>query len=113
MRELAGAGVFAAPAGGEAVNWAEHLSVPDLSVGTYSIPRGGEDSQQPHTEDEIYVVTSGRAVFEADDRSVRVGPGSVLYVPAGERHRFSGISEDLAVLVVFAPAENSRGQAAG
>jgi mannose-6-phosphate isomerase-like protein (cupin superfamily) len=113
VRELAGAGVFTAPDARESVHWVEHLSVPDLSVGTYSIPRGGDDGQQPHTEDEIYVVTSGRAVFEAADRSVSVGPGSVLYVPAGERHRFTGISEDLAVLVVFAPAECSRGRAAG
>jgi hypothetical protein len=30
-------------------------------------------------------------------------------VPALEQHRFTDVTEDLAVLVVFAPAEGSRG----
>jgi len=37
-----------------------------------------------------------------------VGPGSVIYVPAGEPHHFTGVTSDLAVLVLFAPAEYSR-----
>lgn len=87
----------------------EQLSVPDLSVGMYRIPAGGSDPQSPHTEDEIYVVLSGRATFVADDTgSVPVGPGSVIFVPAGEGHRFVDIVEDLATVVVFGPAEGSR-----
>ena len=34
----------------------------------------------------------------------RVGPGTTLFVPADEYHRFHGVTEDLAVLVFFAPA---------
>ena len=92
-------------------HWVEHLRVPDLSVGTYSIPAGGTDDQQPHTEDEIYVVTAGRATLTAGaDRAERlaVRPGSVVYVAAGEVHRFTDITEDFAALVLFAPAEESR-----
>jgi len=37
-----------------------------------------------------------------------VGPGSVVFVAAGEEHRFTGVTEDLAAVVVFAPAEGSR-----
>jgi mannose-6-phosphate isomerase-like protein (cupin superfamily) len=81
--------------------------VPDLSVGTYSIPAGGTDDQAPHTEDEVYVVTAGRAVLAAGPDRAAVGPGSVIYVPAGEPHRFTDVSEDLALLVLFAPAEAS------
>jgi mannose-6-phosphate isomerase-like protein (cupin superfamily) len=64
--------------------------------------------QTPHTEDEIYVVTAGRATIESGGERAEVGPGSVVYVPAGEIHRFTDITEDLALLVVFAPAEESR-----
>ena len=42
-------------------HWAERFRVPDLSVGTYSIPAGGTDDQAPQHEDEIYVVIGGRA----------------------------------------------------
>ena len=62
----------------------------------------------PHTEDEIYVVTAGRATLEAGGEQAGVRTGSVIYVPAGEPHRFTAITEDLALLVVFAPAESTR-----
>jgi quercetin dioxygenase-like cupin family protein len=107
MQVIAGAGQFSPNEEGGA-SWLEHLRVPDLSVGTYSIPAGGRDDQEPHTEDEIYLVTAGRAVLESGGSTAAVGPGSVIYVPAGEVHRFTGITEDLAVVVVFAPAEYSR-----
>jgi len=93
---------------GAANDWAEQLTVPDLSVGTYCIPAGGADDQSPHTEDEIYVVTTGRARIVTPDGSADVGPGAVIFVPAGEDHRFEDITEDLALLVVFGPAYGSR-----
>jgi quercetin dioxygenase-like cupin family protein len=102
------AGVFTAPAAGEHAHWVEQLRVADLSVGTYSIPAGGIDDQTPHTEDEIYVVTAGRATIDSGGERAQVGPGSVIYVPAAEVHRFTDVSEDLALLVIFAPAEGSR-----
>lgn len=107
MQVLTDAGAFTAPAAGQPRHWAEQLRVPSLSIGTYSVPVGGTDTQQPHTEDEIYVVTAGRARIVADSGSAEVSPGSVIYVPAGERHRFLDITEDLAVLVIFAPPEGS------
>jgi mannose-6-phosphate isomerase-like protein (cupin superfamily) len=108
MRIVAGAGAFTAPAPGRGPHWAEQLRVRDLSLGTYSVPAGGVDDQEPHTEDEIYVVTSGRARLVAGGQSVPVGPGAVIYVPAGEEHRFTDITEDLSLLVLFAPAEDTR-----
>jgi len=107
MQIIDGAGVYTA-ASGEPVHWVEHLRVPDLSVGTYSIPAGGADTQTPHTEDEIYVVTSGRAVIETPGGAAPVAPGSVIFVPAHEEHRFTQITEDLALLVIFGPAEECR-----
>src|SRR5262252_6042512 len=107
MQIIDGAGVYTA-ASDEPVHWVEHLRVPDLSVGTYSIPAGGTDEQEPHTEDEIYVVTAGRAMFESGSKRVAVAAGSVIFVAAGEAHRFADVTDDLATLVLFAPAEGSR-----
>jgi mannose-6-phosphate isomerase-like protein (cupin superfamily) len=111
MKIISEAGRFTPPAGQDGNHWIEHLRVADLSVGTYSVPRGGVDDQVPHTEDEIYVVTAGRAVLRAGQDSITVGPGSVIYVAAGEEHRFTDVSEDLAAVVLFAPAEGARSQA--
>jgi mannose-6-phosphate isomerase-like protein (cupin superfamily) len=117
MKIISDAGQFTPPSGQAGNHWIEQLRVTDLSVGTYSIPSGGVDDQVPHTEDEIYVVTAGRAVLragrdgEGEVDSAAVGPGSVIYVAAGEEHRFTDITEDLAALVLFAPAEGARSQA--
>jgi mannose-6-phosphate isomerase-like protein (cupin superfamily) len=111
MRVLPGAGRFTPPAGRAGSHWVEHLRAADLSVGSYSIRRGGPDEQMPHTEDEIYVVTAGRAVLRAGEDAAPIGPGSVVYVAAGETHRFTDISEDLAAIVLFAPAEGTRSRA--
>jgi mannose-6-phosphate isomerase-like protein (cupin superfamily) len=108
MQVIKDAGSFTQPAGGAGNHWVEQLRVADLSVGTYSVRRGGADDQVPHTEDEIYVVTAGQAMLEAGEQSVPVGPGSVIYVAAGEVHRFVDVTADLAALVLFAPAEGSR-----
>ncbi|MBO3750506.1 cupin domain-containing protein [Streptosporangiaceae bacterium NEAU-GS5] len=101
--EIIESGRFA-PAADGAADYVEHLSVPALSFGTYSIPAGKPDEQSPHREDEIYVVTRGRGSFTAGGRTVEVGPGTAIFVPAGEAHRFHEITEDLVTLVFFAPA---------
>jgi quercetin dioxygenase-like cupin family protein len=111
MKIISAAGEFTPPLGQAGNHWIEQLRVSELSVGTYSIPRGGVDDQEPHTEDEIYVVTAGRAVLHASGESVQVGPGAVVYVAAGEEHRFTDITDDLAAVVVFAPAEGTRSPA--
>ena len=91
--------------------YVEQLRVPDLSLGTYRIPAGGHDPQQPHTEDEVYVVLAGEGKLWTPRDTVTVGPGSVVFVPAGEPHRFVDVLQDLTVVVVFGPAEHTRAPA--
>ena len=93
---------------GSPTSTASTCASPDLSVGTYCIPVGGKDGQQPHREDEIYVVVRGHGRLTTDTCDVAIGPGSVIYVPACEYHQFTEISDDLSVVVVFAPAERTR-----
>ncbi len=101
------AGKWAEP-GGTGAEYVEHLATRDLSVGTYSLRAGATDTQSPHTEDEVYVVTSGRARFTSGGQTVDVEPGTVLFVPAHEAHRFHDITEDLTLLVFFGPAYGTR-----
>ena len=87
----------------------EFLRVPDLSLGLYVLEAESVDGQSPHTEDEAYVVLEGRARFTAGDETRDVGPGDTLFVRAGVSHRFHDIEERLRLIVVFGPAESSRG----
>jgi mannose-6-phosphate isomerase-like protein (cupin superfamily) len=89
--------------------YVEFLRVPALSAGIYSLPVGGFDPQAPHQEDEVYHVLRGRAVLRVENADLPVVPGSIVYVPARVPHRFHSITEELQVLVWFAPAESSGG----
>jgi quercetin dioxygenase-like cupin family protein len=76
----------------------EFLRVPALSAGVYVLPAGGTDPQQPHEEDEAYYVVRGHA-------KMRVGTEEQVVKSGEVEHRFFDISEELEVLVFFAPAE--------
>jgi mannose-6-phosphate isomerase-like protein (cupin superfamily) len=85
----------------------EFLRVPTMSAGLYVLAAGATDAQLPHHEDEIYYVLRGKARFQAGDEDREISAGSVLYVAAEVEHRFHDITEELAALVFFAPAETS------
>jgi mannose-6-phosphate isomerase-like protein (cupin superfamily) len=84
----------------------EFLRVPAMSAGVYVLSAGGADPQSPHKEDEMYYVVRGRARMTIDDQERPVKSGSVVFVPANQKHRFHDIEEELTVLVFFAPAES-------
>jgi glyoxylate utilization-related uncharacterized protein len=61
----------------------------------------GRDIQQPHLQDELYVVQRGRSDFWRDGQTVGVEAGDILFVPAGVPHRFENFSPDFVTWVVF------------
>ncbi|MEO8105687.1 MAG: cupin domain-containing protein [Actinomycetes bacterium] len=88
--------------------WIEFQRSADLSTGLYLLEAGSIDDQVPHSEDEIYVCTAGQARFVTPSAECDVATGTVIFVPAGEEHRFVDITEQLTLVVVFGPAEGSR-----
>ena len=78
-----------------------------LSLTVARWPAGSTDDQRPHTEDEVYYVTAGRATLTVAGERIAVEPGTVAFVAAGVDHRFSEIAEDLEVLVFWSPARGS------
>lgn len=83
----------------------EFLRIPAMSVGLYVLKAGAEDPQKPHNEDELYYVVGGRARMRIGSEEQAVQAGSVIFVEAHVEHRFVDITDDLEVLVFFAPAE--------
>lgn len=86
----------------------EFITVPDLSGGLYVLEPGVPDRQSPHSEDELYVVMSGRGRITVGDEVRDVRPGTVVFVGAGVTHRFHDIEERLVLVVAFGPAEYSQ-----
>ena len=48
---------------------------PGLEIGVYVLVAPEPDRQQPHADDEVYVVLDGRGVLEVEGETVEVEPG--------------------------------------
>jgi len=61
----------------------------------------GVDPQQPHAQDEIYIVQSGSGYFVCGKERQPFEAGEALFVPAGVVHRFEDFTDDFSAWVVF------------
>jgi mannose-6-phosphate isomerase-like protein (cupin superfamily) len=75
-------------------------SSPGLELGVYVLVAPEPDRQQPHADDEVYVVLEGAGVLDVEGEQVQLREGHAVFVPAGAEHRFSAY-EHLSVLVIF------------
>jgi mannose-6-phosphate isomerase-like protein (cupin superfamily) len=75
-------------------------SSPGLELGVYVLVAPEPDRQQPHEDDEVYVVLEGTGTLEIEGKQVDLREGHAVFVPAGAEHRFVGY-EQLSVLVLF------------
>jgi len=71
-----------------------------LEVGVYVLVAPEPDRQQPHEDDELYVVLEGTGTLQVEGEEVAVREGSAVFVEAGADHRFTAY-EHLSVLVIF------------
>ena len=78
-----------------------------LELGVYVLVAPEPDRQQPHDDDELYVVLEGTGVLQVEGEDVAVREGTAVFVEAGAEHKFTAY-EHLSVLVLFErrPAEN-------
>jgi len=59
------------------------------------------DYQTPHEQDELYIVFTGAGELVTQQETFSFVEGDVLFVQAGEEHRFERFSDDLVLWVVF------------
>lgn len=87
--------------------YVELLRSNSMSIGVYRLYKNDVDKQLPHTEDEAYFVLSGSAKIQVEGKINTIRSGDIIFVSANQEHHFFDITEDLKVLVFFAPAEYS------
>jgi mannose-6-phosphate isomerase-like protein (cupin superfamily) len=73
---------------------------PGLEIGVYVLVAPEPDRQQPHEDDEVYLVLEGHGSLEVEGVETPLEEGHGIFVPAGAEHRFTGY-EHLSVLVIF------------
>jgi mannose-6-phosphate isomerase-like protein (cupin superfamily) len=78
-----------------------------LELGVYVLVAPEPDRQQPHEDDELYIVLEGTGVLQVEGEEVPVREGTAVFVEAGADHRFTAY-EHLSVLVLFERKAPSR-----
>lgn len=73
---------------------------PGLELGVYVLVAPEPDKQQPHEDDEVYLVLEGTGVLTVEGKDVPVKEGDAVFVEAGAEHRFTAY-EHLVLFVVF------------
>jgi mannose-6-phosphate isomerase-like protein (cupin superfamily) len=76
-------------------------SSPGLEVGVYVLVAPEPDRQQPHEDDEVYVVLEGSGSLDVEGTEMELHEGEAAFVAAHAEHRFTSY-EQLSLLVIFA-----------
>jgi mannose-6-phosphate isomerase-like protein (cupin superfamily) len=76
-------------------------SSPGLEVGVYVLVAPEPDRQQPHEDDEVYVVLEGSGTLDVEGSEIELREGEAAFVAARAEHRFTSY-EQLSLLVIFA-----------
>lgn len=61
----------------------------------------GADNQQPHDQDELYIIHRGTAHLQIGSQRYDCAAGDAFFVAAGTEHRFEAFSDDFVTWVVF------------
>jgi mannose-6-phosphate isomerase-like protein (cupin superfamily) len=61
----------------------------------------GNDYQDSHEQDELYVILSGTGTLVLDESRIPFACGDVLFVPAKAHHHFESFSQDLVTWAIF------------
>jgi quercetin dioxygenase-like cupin family protein len=48
--------------------------------------RGIRNKFHKHDTEQILIVTEGKGIVATENKEITVGPGDVIYIPAGEKH---------------------------
>lgn len=77
----------------------ELMKIGPVSVEYYSPVK--QDLQNPHQQDELYLIARGHGILIRDKERLEISAGDVIFVPAQMPHRFVEFSDDFATWVIF------------
>jgi mannose-6-phosphate isomerase-like protein (cupin superfamily) len=77
-----------------------------LAVGLLVLQSGEEDTQTPHTSDEVYYVISGNGFLRIKNKDYPVSQDKLFFVAKDVEHYFHSNSQELKVLYFFGGPDN-------
>ena len=67
----------------------------ELRVAVLNFSPGAVNVFHTHTFDQILYVTEGKGIVATENEEIAVTPGTIIFIPAGERH-WHGATKDTA-----------------
>jgi quercetin dioxygenase-like cupin family protein len=80
----------------------------ELRVIVVNFNRGAVNIFHTHTFDQVLYVTEGKGIVATEDKEVMVTPGTIIFIPAGEKH-WHGATKDSSFshIAVMPPGRTS------
>jgi mannose-6-phosphate isomerase-like protein (cupin superfamily) len=72
-----------------------------LQAGILRLKPGEQDTQEPHSLDEVYLVLEGDGFIEIGKKVYTLKKDLFIFVPAKVKHRFYGNTKELLVVYFF------------
>jgi len=77
-----------------------------LAAGVLVLQPGEEDTQTPHSSDEVYYVIEGNGFLKIKNKDYKVSKDKLFFVAKDVEHYFHGNTKDLKVLYFFGGSDS-------
>jgi mannose-6-phosphate isomerase-like protein (cupin superfamily) len=74
---------------GQGGYFVDFISTRGIQAGIIRLRAGQNDSQEPHSVDEVYFVIEGNGFIKLDGKDHEIRRGTSIFVPAKADHRFA------------------------
>jgi quercetin dioxygenase-like cupin family protein len=71
----------------------QDIGAKDVTVSIVTFPKGVRNVFHTHEYDQVLYVLSGRGIVADEKQEILVSEGSVIFIPAGERHWHGATSD--------------------
>jgi mannose-6-phosphate isomerase-like protein (cupin superfamily) len=78
----------------------DFVTTKGIQAGIMRLHSDENDTQEPHSVDEVYYVIEGNGFIKLSDKNHPIKQGTSIFVPAGTEHRFYGNTR--ALLIFYA-----------
>lgn len=75
----------------------EFIATRGIHVGIIRLHPGDNDTQEPHSVDEVYYVIEGKGFIKLNGKNQAIKDGTSIFVRAGTENRFFGNIQDLVI----------------
>jgi mannose-6-phosphate isomerase-like protein (cupin superfamily) len=75
----------------------DFINTSGIEAGIIQLHADENDTQKPHSVDEVYYVIEGNGFIKLDGKDHQNSEGTCIFVPAKADHTFHGNKEDLVI----------------